>query len=282
MKDLKRLLLFSTLLYAFQVANAQNKPEWIDSVSIDGKANEWKSALHYFDKTSSARYGYANDAQNLYLTFMVVEPAGQMRIMRSGLNITLKTKLKPKVTASLKLIGQKPDRESIEQMSQSRLNLDNPGKQRSERFDILKNLYLMAKPMIETSGFAKSKETLTSGEGGTVAFQIAWTPQNQMLFEIKIPLSELFGENYSLTTIAAKEISLSVEQAEEESHGGNFRMGMSGGGGGMNGGQGGYGRGGGQGMREGDDGESGASSRYSSYAPDKIEFKNSIVLAAGK
>ncbi|MFZ4454747.1 MAG: hypothetical protein ACOYOT_00850 [Bacteroidales bacterium] len=281
MKHLKWILSIASVLLLCLTIQAQNKPEWIDSVGIDGKANEWKGALHYFDKTSSARYGYANDAQNLYLAFMVVEPAGQMRIMRNGLNITLKTKLKPKVTGSLKLIGQKPDRETIEQMSQSRLNLDNPGKQRSERFDILKNLYLMAKPVVETTGFTKSKETLTSGEGGVVSFQIAWTPQNQMLIELKIPLNELFGENYALTTIAAKEISLSVEQAEEESHGRNFRMGMSGGGG-MNGGQGGYGHGYGQGMHEGEDGESGASSRYGSYAPDKIEFKNSIVLAVGK
>ena len=282
MRHSKLIFTLLTVLLFLPSIFAQNKPEWIDSVKIDGKLQEWKNAMHYYDKTSTMRYGFGNDASYLYLAFQVIEPAGQMRIMSSGLNITLKTKSKPKVSGNLHLTGQKPDRESVEQMSQTRLDDGNFNQKRNNRLEIFKNLYLMAKPTIQTEGFLKEKETLTSGEGGVISFQIAWSNQNQMCIECRIPLSELFGENFNLSTVAKKEILLSVEQAEEESHGSNFRMGMSGGGQGMRNGEGGYGRGAGQGMHEGEENEGGGSRFASGYAPDKIEFKNNIVLATEK
>ncbi|MDD2797973.1 MAG: hypothetical protein PHV20_05210 [Bacteroidales bacterium] len=276
------IVLFVIFLFA-QNTNAQNRAEWLDSVIIDGNTQDWKNALHYFDKTSTMRYGFGNDERYLYLAFDVIEPSGQMRIMRGGLTISLKTKIKPKVAGTLKLSGHKPDKESVDQMSESKLDNSNPNQVRNNRMDILKNLYLMAKPNIQTDGFLKSKETLTSGEGGVISFDIKWNKQNQMILECRVPLSELFGENFDLAKICTKDITLQVIQSDDGNHmGGSFRAGMGGEGGRRMGGGYGNRNGGMEGNRSDENGTMGEQTPRNYPMYEGIDFKNSIVLAKQK
>lgn len=284
--------------------SAQNKPSWIQDAALDGKADEWQGALRFYDKTAKMKYGFANDDKYLYLAFQVIEPDGQMKIMRGGLNIYLKTKVKPKLTGTLKLNGQKPDRQSMDQQKgerpqqskqeefaqmgaedQAKGDKQQQGK-RGPNTDMMKQLYLLTKPTIETEGFAESNEMIAAGEGGQMAFQVAWNDQNQMNIECRIPLKELFGDRYSLEKISAKDITLIINQTQQDQmqgapggEGGPQGGGMPGGGpGGAGGGMGGPG-GMGRGREGGMGGPGGGMSQNRSSMFEKISIKNSITLA---
>ncbi len=288
MKTMKKQLILAAAgcLFSLCAVTAQNKPSWKQDVAVDGKLQEWEGALRFYDKTAKMKYGYANDDKYLYLAFQAIDPEGQMKLIRSGLNINLKTKVKPKLIGTLKLSGQKPDRESMEQLRGNKQqqgqqaefqqmganDQQNGGRQKGKggpNIDMIKQLYLMAKPTIETEGFAESNEMIVAGEGGEIAFQVNWNDQNQMMIECRIPLKELFGAKYSMDKIARKDIALIINQIQEQMPGqggeGPQGGGIPGGGpGGMVGGMGGPG---------------GMSQNRNSSMFEKINIKNSIVLA---
>lgn len=299
MKKQMILMAIGCFISLFAV-NAQNKPSWRQDVAVDGKLTEWEGALRFYDKTAKMKYGFANDDKYLYLAFQVIEPDGQMKLIRGGLNIYLKTKVKPKLIGTMKLSGQKPDRESMGQMGErpqqpkqgeleqmDATDQQGAGKQgrKGPNIEMMKQLYLLAKPTIETEGFAESNEMIVAGEGGEIAFQVTWNEQNQMTLESRIPLAELFGKGYSMDKITKKDIALIINQTQQEMAGGPGGEGPQGGGmpgggpggpGGMGGGMGGPGGGGpGGGMG----GPSGGMSQNRSSMFEKINIKNSIVLA---
>ena len=303
---MKKQILIAAIgcLAGFSSLSAQNKPSWIESAGIDGKIQEWQGALRFYDKTAKMKYGFANDEKYLYLAFQVIEPDGQMKIMRGGLNIYLKTKVKPKLIGTLKLNGQKPDRQSMDQQKGERpqqskqeefaqMGADGQAKEgqqqqgkRGPNTDMMKQLYLLTKPTIETEGFAESNEMIVAGEGGEIAFQVAWNDQNQMGIECRIPLKELFGAKYSLDKISEKDIALIINQTQQEQmQGGPEGEGQRGGGmpgGGGPGGPGGGGMGGpGGGGPEGGMGGPGGGgmSQNRSAMFEKISIKNSVTLA---
>ena len=158
---------------------------------------------------------------------------------------------------------------------------------RGPNTDMMKQLYLLTKPTIETEGFAESNEMIVAGENGQIAFQVGWNDQNQMNIECRIPLKELFGAKYDLDKISAKDIALIINQTQQEQmqggpggEGGPQGGGMPGGGpggpggGGMQGGPGGGGPEGGMGGSRG-----GEMSQNRSAMFEKISIKNSIILA---
>ena len=306
---MKKQILIAALgcMAGFCSLSAQNKPSWIQGVALDGKVDEWKGAMRFYDKTAKMKYGFANDDKYLYLAFQVIEPDGQIKIMRGGLNIYLKTKVKPKYIGTLKLNGQKPDRQMMEQQmgerpkqqQQQQQEFAQMGEQdqqkggqqgqgkRGPNTDMMKQLYLLTKPTIETEGFAESNEMIVAGENGQIAFQVGWNDQNQMNIECRIPLKELFGAKYDLDKISAKDIALIINQTQQEQmqggpggEGGPQGGGMPGGGpggpggGGMQGGPGGGGPEGGMGGSRG-----GEMSQNRSAMFEKISIKNSIILA---
>ncbi len=303
MRTMKKKMMIAAMgcLLSLCAVQAQNKPSWMGNATVDGKLQEWEGALRFYDKTAKMKYGYANDEKYLYLAFQSIDPEGQMKLIRSGLNINLKTKVKPKLIGTLKLSGQKPDRESMEQQRGSRSqqgqgqqsefqqmgpnDQQNSGQQQRKagpNIDMFKQLYLMAKPTIETEGFAESNEMIVAGEGGEIAFQVAWNDQNQMVIECRVPLKELFGAKYSMDKIAQKDIALIINQTQEQMPGGpggeGPQGGMPGGGPGGRGGMGG-GMGGPGGGPEGGMGGPGGSFQNRSNMFEKVNIKNSIVLA---
>ena len=62
----------------------QQKP-----VVADGKPNEWKIPLKYFDEKSKLQYAITNDFQNLYFCIRATEQETQTKILRAGLQIKI-------------------------------------------------------------------------------------------------------------------------------------------------------------------------------------------------
>ncbi|MDP4270820.1 MAG: hypothetical protein Q8909_11935 [Bacteroidota bacterium] len=258
-----------------------NRPVWMPTVTIDGKLTEWQGQLHYYDKVSTMRYGFANDDKYLYFVFQVIESGGQMRIMRNGLNITLKTNIKPRITGTLKLAGQHITKEQMQedfpkqgesdQSAQTSTEQGRLQQRRGSGVAVMKQMYLLNKPTMDITGFAGKSEMLVAGDNGETSFQVLWNDQDQMGIECRIPLSVLFGADYSLEKISAKEISLEINQDDPASgshSGASFHAG------GM--GSGGMGR---SGRMGGGLDRSGEMSTSGNDMFEKIDFKNKIILA---
>ncbi len=64
----------------------QSKP-----VTIDGKANEWKIPLDYYDDKSKLNFSISNDGTNLYFCIRATETETQKGIIRNGLQIFIDT-----------------------------------------------------------------------------------------------------------------------------------------------------------------------------------------------
>jgi hypothetical protein len=64
----------------------QSKP-----VTIDGKANEWKIPLDYYDEKSKLNFSISNDGTNLYFCIRATETETQKGIIRNGLQIFIDT-----------------------------------------------------------------------------------------------------------------------------------------------------------------------------------------------
>jgi uncharacterized membrane protein YgcG len=73
----------SPLVYS---ATWQDKP-----VTIDGKANEWKIPLDYYDDKTKLNFSISNDGANLYFCVRATEYETQSGIVRNGLQIFIDT-----------------------------------------------------------------------------------------------------------------------------------------------------------------------------------------------
>lgn len=228
--QLKQVSAFAFSIILSTLANGQNSACWQKNATIDGKIDEWHGNLRSYDKNSRIKYDFANDEKFLYLAFEAIETPTQINLMMNGMDIRLKTKMKPKITATFHLNGKSLERpefphEPGEGNSQRQFD---PTTRQSDKHQMpsiepIKQSYLISKPTIETEGLIARKEPITAGDNGEIAFQIRWNEANQMILEMRVPLTQLFGTNYDLSKIIEKEIALFVNlntpQMPEMTHG---------------------------------------------------------------
>lgn len=191
--------------------NAQHKSSWINSVTIDGQTSDWGDNINNFDRNSKLKFGTANNEKYLYIIFQATEEFAQMKLMNGGVTLALKTKVKPKITATFVLKGKMPDPADMEQVRET--------KDRQEMAKMMKQLYLMSKPTIETEGLIKYKSSIECGGKEDLAFQIKWDENNVMNIELRIPLNELFGKDFKSEEITSKDILMVVTPAMNENEG---------------------------------------------------------------
>lgn len=191
--------------------NAQHKAGWMNTVTIDGQASDWGDNINNFDRNSKLKFSTANNDKFLYLIFQASDEPAQMKLMGGGISIALKTKVKPKITATFVLKGKMPDPADMAQARES--------KDRQEMAKLIKELYLMSKPTIETEGLIKHKTSIECGAKDDLAFQIKWDENSVMNLELRIPLKELFGDDYKLEEINTKDILMVVTPATNDNDG---------------------------------------------------------------
>lgn len=220
----------------------------IAPLTIDGDNADWGGRPSCYESECAMFYELKNDSNYLFLLFEIAGKQSQIKFMQAGFEVAINVKTKPKLNASINFLAQQ---------NQKRSALEN------EDFHILNNLhqgYLLNSTYAEVSGFLKTNGMITRNFNGNQAFtyNIGWNDLNNMLVEIRIPMSEVFGvENVAIDytkipiNMTCKLKALERPSGEGgqmrsgggEMQGGEMQGGGSHGGGGMSGG----GRSGGQG-----------------------------------
>jgi len=240
-----------TIGLAFIAANsfAQSdvaKANWAPVVKVDGNADEWAQPLRFYDNDSKLFYSFVNDDKTLYLCFATDDEVNQAKIMRAGIKVSLstKTKDKHKVSIDFPVIAKAEDSARTEEKPRT------PG-QKFDRGDF-KTAFLAHHTTMEIKGFSTKDGVININDNSGINVAMNWDAANKCIYEVAIPLKELYGEGYTADDIA-KDISLTAEiNALKKGEGGDKAYNGRGGGGGgrmgggrMGGGRMGGGRGGG-------------------------------------
>ena len=61
------------------------------AVKADGNPAEWKIPLRFYDSQSKLSYTVSNDLENLYICMRITDDAGQMKVMRAGMQVWIDT-----------------------------------------------------------------------------------------------------------------------------------------------------------------------------------------------
>jgi uncharacterized membrane protein YgcG len=236
-------------------------------VTVDGKIQEWTNPLSYYDKDVGISYDLANDTQNLYLIFKVVDNTVQHQILSSGFELWINTKGKKKKTTGVlyPLPMSKPqDGDKTEAPAQRNMqqrpqggtsanapngfgapagNLGDAGKESQQLF---------AQKTLTLSGF-NIKNGLQPIEDCPVRTAVSLDKSGNLIYELAIPFSTFYKEQLEEKNkgvifcigLVVKKIDTpsSFESGSARTSGGGGQMG-----GGSGGGPGGGGPGGGGGQ----------------------------------
>lgn len=172
-----------------------------NAIHIDGLDSEWPHPLTHTDKGTGMQYSAVNDGQKLYFCFQCSNPATQIKMIRSGMTITLST-------------GGDKKRKSEINFPLEELGDPGPGSGAShQRGDMkqLHNRFLAGSTMMGISGFEGRKDGMVSIHDSLgMNAAINWDTANVMTYELSIPFSALWGAGFTKQDLTQK-ITLNVE-----------------------------------------------------------------------
>ncbi|MBC7864380.1 MAG: hypothetical protein IAF38_15495 [Bacteroidia bacterium] len=204
--------LFSLLILlacSFVIKKEKLKSEWQSAViTIDGKADEWKMPLRFYDPETNLNYSISNNAENLFVCVKIPDEQTQLKIMRSGMQLWIDTLGKTK-----KHVGLKYPLSSFERTGDE----EAP----SPFGPVAKTVMEKYRKMVKE----RSTEMLLSGfippvggmvytkDSSGVSVCINWDATNSMIYEAVIPFKTFYrkklvaadslkGFGFSITTNA--------------------------------------------------------------------------------
>jgi hypothetical protein len=193
-----------TILATYLFGQTDNPAKWQSTpLKIDGNVADWVSRPPFFDNVTKLAFDIRNDGDNLYLVFEVSDMRTQFKIARAGMSLNFETKIKPKRKAGIYL---------------SPFMTEKPGQHTHTEGDkkgpsIIHQKYLLSPPDVMASGFAFSDGDISANKDPKkVSYFADWDTLNCMTIEFQIPLRELFGDNFDLKTIAAQDISMTLQE----------------------------------------------------------------------
>jgi len=224
-------------------------------IVIDGDRSDWVSIPRFFDAQSNVQYEFRNDDKNLFLIVRTIDRAAQMQMVRGGFSLKLKIKTKIPTRCSITFPPQK--------MEMPPLQFNNRG---DESQLLVEKTAPKPGPMPKDSmvldGFKFSNGIISSEnkDENKICFARNKETREQLVYELRIPLCEIYGTDYVFDNAASIPIQLQItinelsQNSGKQDKGGKGMRGRGEGqrGGGMRGGmQGGGGMPGGGGMQGG-------------------------------
>lgn len=245
---MKRLIQFTLLgvLSLFTSAFAQvSSSKWQSQpIVIDGDGSDWGTLPRFFNADSNVKYEFRNDAQNLYIILNAADRSTQIQIMRAGFNVKLKVKTSPPLKVGIAFL---PSRMRM---------VPTPSDNQDKLVDKTESdPEFMPKDTAIADGFqhGNGKIAEDGNDVSSICFAHSKSMHNQGTYEIRIPLRDIFGNDFSLETVSDTPIQLQVNidaLSKNQNNKMKSRMGSSGGRRGMRGG----GMGGQNGMGMGNEG----------------------------
>ena len=227
--------LFSIVYSQVSIAKWQVQP-----IVIDGDGSDWGMLPRFFNSESNLKYEFRNDAQNLYFILKAADRATQTQLFRAGFSVRYKLKTSTQ-KSDISFLANKFT--EMPPMNTQDVRTDKLVDKSVTRPEIVQ------KDTVMLNGFQFTNGIITSENKDNICFARSKSNRDLATYEIKIPLKELFGNNFSLDIISSQLVQLQVvvnDLSQYEIHKMRTRMG-GGHGGGMHGG----GRGMGEGMRGG-------------------------------
>ena len=231
------------------------------SVVADGRPNEWKLPLKFYDDKSKLQYTVSNDFQNIYFCIRATDQQTQSKIIRAGMQIWIDTtgKYEHKVGVLFPLSS------ALRKTNPNELEAPPTAKQGVSAY---KSKFLNGYKEMELAGFNTGINGMSPVKNSAgIQTAIGWDSTDIMTYEAIIPFKTFYKDSITvhdslkLFGISIIVNGLQMPESKKESGGvsgmpggGMPGGGMRGGAGGMHGGGGGHGGGGSQ--RNGADGSS--------------------------
>jgi hypothetical protein len=286
MKTKIQVILLSLLgLSSISFAQSSISKWQVQPIVIDGDRADWGSIPRFFDSQSNVQYEFRNDDKNLYLIVRTTDRAAQMQIMRGGFALKLKVKTKIPTRCSITFPAQKmgiPPQQFNNKGDESQLLVEKTAPKPGP----------MPKDSIVLEGFRFSNGIISSEnkDENKICFARNKETREQLVYELRIPLCEIYGKDFVLENEVSLPIQLQItinelsqNSGKQEKGGKGMRRrgeGHRGGGmrGGMQGGmQGGGGMRGEGGMQGGPDGGGGMSGE--GEMSERPQFQNNTAMA---
>jgi uncharacterized membrane protein YgcG len=275
-------LIFLCLLGLSSISFAQSSiSKWqAQPIVIDGDRADWVNIPRFFDAQSNVQYEFRNDAENLFLIVRTTDRAAQMQMIRGGFALKLKVKTKIPTRCSITFPAQKmgmPPQQFNTKGDESQLLVEKTAPKLGE----------MPKDSVVLDGFKSTNGAISSEskDENKICFARNKESREQLVYELRIPLCEIYGKDFVLENEVSLPIQLQItinelsQNSGKQNKGGKGMHGRGEGqrGGGMRGGmQGGGGMRGGGGMHEGPDG--GGEMSGEGETSERPQFQNNTAM----
>jgi hypothetical protein len=206
MKQIFGLIVLS-LVTCFTATNAQvSTAKWqAQPMVIDGQGSDWGVLPRFFNTESNIKYEFRNDDKNLYFILKAGDRAIQMQLLKAGFSIRFK--LKTAVPVKSEIVFQPNRMTELPQM----INGQEGGSQRLVDKSVTQP-EIVLKDTAMLDGFLYTNGLITSEKNDEkgICFARSKSPRDLATYEVRIPLRELFGDNYKLETIATVPMQLQI------------------------------------------------------------------------
>jgi hypothetical protein len=262
----------------------QSKP-----VVADGNPQEWKIPLRFYDSKSKLSYTVTNDLKNLYICVRVTDDAGQMKVMRAGMQIWIDSTGKnneaigilfPQRVQAIPVDGTQPEHDRAESGSRK------SGVTRAGNSTVRNHFLHDYKEMMLTGFHAPIRGSVPLNNEFGIQLGINWDASRYdssfiMIYEAVIPFKTFYKNELSLAD-STKQFGISIVvnalPAPKQTGGAHSGGGAhGGGGGGMNGGMRGGSSTGGRGGRGGGQ-QGGGQPANPLYVTDKIKMRMQLAV----
>lgn len=169
--------------------------KWQSSpIIIDGNEEDWNPTggnLRFYDSKNELFYDLRNDSVNLYILVKSDNPFLRHQISRAGMKLKLNIQEKTKRTVSFTIEPKKGMPERTFSQTNRPGYLDELSRKEES----------LPKDTAYLQGFQSSTSSVISGtyNPGNICFDLSKGRRaEKTIFELQIPLRELFGNNYQL------------------------------------------------------------------------------------
>lgn len=201
---MKKKFLFTCLAAAGLITgvNAQTSiAKWqAEPVTIDGNPVEWGVNPRFFNAESNIKYEFRNDMQNLYIIIKAADRTTQMQLMQAGFSVKLKVKTSPPIKVNIAFPASKMP------------SMAKDGRTEKLADKSLTTPEFIPKDTAITEGFLFCNRLIMSEDKDEkhICFARSKSNREQATYEIRIPLREVYGNDYVLENISLTPIQLQV------------------------------------------------------------------------
>ena len=185
------LLVFNSLSAQDEKATLQDTPILIDGISTD-----WPNYLRFFFSDAKLHFEYRNDDKNLYAIISTSEKSTKIQLIKAGFSVTVKAS-NSFISKGVLIFWPHP-------IGMIGVELNNSGQLPTKL--VQKSAYSpqLMNDTVTFEGFKTDDGMVTQDckDEQKIRFARSKEIRSQLVYEISIPLAELFGKSYDLNKIS--------------------------------------------------------------------------------